>query len=61
MLNWVENYPSVIKLYQTADHPALSPKIHHFQRRVFPASFLGGFGSTMWKTRHQNPPPKPAD
>jgi hypothetical protein len=56
MLNWVENYPSVIELYQTADYPALSPKIRHFQWRVFPASFLGVFCSTMWKTRHQNPP-----
>jgi hypothetical protein len=25
-LNWAENYQSVIELYQTADHPALSPK-----------------------------------
>jgi hypothetical protein len=43
MLNWAENYQPVIELYQTADHPALSPKIRHFQWRVFPASFLGGF------------------
>jgi hypothetical protein len=41
MLNWAEIYPSVIELYQTADHPAaLSPKIRHLQWRVFLASFL---------------------
>ncbi len=56
MLNWVQNYPSVIELYQTADHPALSHKVCHLQWRDFPAYFLGGFCSTTWKTRHQNPP-----
>ena len=34
MSNWAESYPSVIELYQTADHPALSPKIRHLQWRV---------------------------
>jgi hypothetical protein len=54
MLNWVENYPSIIELYQTADHPALSPKVGSLQWWVFLAPFLGGFCSTTWKTRHQN-------
>jgi hypothetical protein len=56
MLNWAENYQPVIELYQTADHPALSPKVGHLLWQVFPAHFLGGFYSTTWKTRHQNPP-----
>jgi hypothetical protein len=56
MLNWAENYPSVIELYQIADHPALSPKSRHLQWQVIPASFLGGFCSTTWKTRHQHLP-----
>jgi hypothetical protein len=55
-LNWAENYPSVIELYQTVDHPILSPKIRLSLWRVFPASFLGGFCCITWKTRHQNPP-----
>ncbi len=54
MLDWAENYPSVIELYQIADHPALSPKIRHMQWRVIPAFFLGEFCLTTWKTRHQN-------
>ncbi len=56
MLHWAENYQPVIELYQTPDHPAFSPKVGHLQWRVFPAPFLGGFCSTTWKTRHQNPP-----
>jgi hypothetical protein len=56
MLNWAENYQPVIELYQTADHLALSPKVGHLQWQVFLAYFLGGFCSTTWKTRHQNPP-----
>jgi hypothetical protein len=55
MLNWAENYQPVIELYQTSDHPALSPKIHQLQWRVFPAYFLGGFCSNTWKTRHKKP------
>jgi hypothetical protein len=47
MLNWAENYPSVIELYQTADHPALSPKSCHLQWRILPHHV-------------ENPPPKPA-
>ena len=39
MLNWAENYPSVIELYQTTDHPALSPKVGHLLWRVFPGVF----------------------
>jgi hypothetical protein len=46
----------LIELYQTADHPALSPKICLLQWRVSPSSFLGGFCSTTWKTRLENPP-----
>jgi hypothetical protein len=51
MLNWAEKYQPVIELYQTADHPALSPKVGHLLWRVFPADFLGEFCSTTWKTR----------
>ena len=56
MLNWAENYQPVIELYQTTDHPALSPEIGHLLWRVSRAHFLGGFCFTTWKTRHQNPP-----
>jgi hypothetical protein len=54
MLNWAENYGSVIELYQSADHPALSPETRHLLWLVFTAYFLGGFYSTTWKTLHQN-------
>jgi hypothetical protein len=55
-LNWSENYQSVIELYQTADHPALSPKSGGLPWRVAVAYFFGGFWSTTWKTRQKNPP-----
>ena len=45
-----------IEFYQTADHPALSPKSGDLPWRVAMAHFLGGFCSTTWKTHHQNPP-----
>jgi hypothetical protein len=60
MLNWAENYQSVIELYQNADHPALSLESGDLPWRVATAHFLGGFCFTLWKTRLQNPPPKPA-
>jgi hypothetical protein len=56
-LHWAENYQSVIELYQTADHPALSPKSGGLPWRVAVAHLFGGFWSTMWK----KPPEKPAD
>jgi hypothetical protein len=48
-LNWAENYQSIIELYQSADHPALSTG------RVTEAYLFGGFCSTTWKTRQKNP------
>jgi hypothetical protein len=55
-LNWAENYQPVIGLYQTADHPALSPKSGGLPWRVAVAHLFGGFCSTTWKTRQKNPP-----
>jgi hypothetical protein len=54
-LNWAENYQPVIELYQTADHPALSPKSGGSPWRVAVAHLFGGFFSTTWKTRQKNP------
>ena len=45
-----------MELYQTACHPALSPKTRLWQWLIFQACFLGVFCSATWKTRHQNPP-----
>jgi hypothetical protein len=50
-LNWAENYQPVNELYQTADHPALSPDFYHPERRVKTAGEFGGSGITTWKTR----------
>jgi hypothetical protein len=51
-----ENYQFVIKLYQTADHPALSPKSGGSEWRVTMAHLFGGFWSTTWKTRQKHLP-----
>jgi len=50
-LNLAENYQPVNELYQTADHPALSPRICHPEWRVKTAGEFGGSGITTWKTR----------
>jgi hypothetical protein len=50
-LNLAENHQPVIELYQTADHPALSPKSGSPEWRVATADEFGGFWITMWKTR----------
>jgi hypothetical protein len=55
-LNWAENYQSIIELYQSADHPALSPKSGDSPWRVAEACLFGGFCSTTWKTRLKNLP-----
>jgi hypothetical protein len=55
ILNWAENYQSVIELYQTADHPALSPKSGGSPWLVAVAHLFGEFCSTTWKTRQKNP------
>jgi hypothetical protein len=49
-LNLAENYQPVIELYQTADHPALSPKSGGPEWRVAMAGKFGGFWITTWKT-----------
>ncbi len=54
ILNWAENYQSVIELYQSADHPALSPKSGDLPWRVAVAYLFGGFCSTTWKTLQKN-------
>jgi hypothetical protein len=54
-LNWAENYQPVIELYQTADHPTLSPKSGGSPWWVAVAHLFGGFCSTMWKTNQKNP------
>jgi hypothetical protein len=50
-LNLAENHQPVIELYQTADHPTLSPKSGSPEWRVATAGEFGGFWITMWKTR----------
>jgi hypothetical protein len=55
-LNWAENYQPVNELYQTADHPALSPDLCHPERRVKTAGEFGGSGITTWKTRGKYSP-----
>jgi hypothetical protein len=49
-LNWAEIYQPVNELYQTPDHPALSPDFCHPERRVKTADNFGGSGITTWKT-----------
>jgi hypothetical protein len=55
-LNFAENYQSVNELYQTADHPALSPKSRDPEWRVATADKFGGFWITTWKTRQKYSP-----
>ena len=55
-MNLAENYQPVIELYQTADHPALSPKSGGPEWRVAMADEFGGFWITTWKTRQKIPP-----
>jgi hypothetical protein len=55
-LNLAENYQPVIELYQTADHPTLSPKSGGPEWRVAMAGKFGGSWFTTWKTRQKNPP-----
>jgi hypothetical protein len=40
----VENYQPVNELFQTADHPALSPDFCHPEQRVILATQFGGSG-----------------
>jgi hypothetical protein len=55
-LNLAENYQPVNDLYQTADHPALSPDFCHPERRVKTAGEFGGSGIITWKTRRKYSP-----
>jgi hypothetical protein len=55
-LNLAENYQPVIELYQTADHPALSPKSGGSEWRVPMADKFGGFWITTCKTCGKYPP-----
>jgi hypothetical protein len=55
-LNWAENYQPVNELYQTVDHPALSPDFCHPEGRVKTADNFGGSGITTWKTRGKYSP-----
>ena len=50
-LNLAENHQPVNELYQTADPPALSPRICHPEWRVKMAGEFGGSGITTWKAR----------
>jgi hypothetical protein len=45
-LNLAENYQPVIDLFQTADHPTLSPKSGGPECRVATAGEFGGFWIT---------------
>jgi hypothetical protein len=55
-LNLAENYQPVIELYQTADHPTLSPKSGGPEWRVAMAGEVRGFWITTWKTSQKHPP-----
>ncbi len=55
-LNLAENYQPVNELYQTADHPALSPERRDPEWRVATAYKFGGFWFTTWKTRQKYSP-----
>jgi len=55
-LNLAENHQPVIELYQTADHPALSPKSGSPEWRVATAGEFGGSGVATWKTRGKYSP-----
>ena len=55
-LNLAANHQPVNELYQTADHPALSPDFCHLERRVKTAGEFGGSGITTWKTRGKYSP-----
>jgi hypothetical protein len=50
------NYQPVNELYQTADHPALSPDFCHPERRVKTAGGFVGSEITTWKTRGKYSP-----
>jgi hypothetical protein len=51
-LNWAENYQPINELYQTADHPALSPDFCHPERRVNSADLGSPRGKPAENTRH---------
>jgi hypothetical protein len=51
-LNLAENYQPVIELYQTADHPALSPKSGGPEWRVNSADSGSPRGKPARNTRH---------
>jgi hypothetical protein len=55
-LNWADFHQPVNELYQTADHPALSPDFCHPERQVKTADNFGGSGITTWKTRGKYSP-----
>jgi hypothetical protein len=55
-LNWADFYQPVNELYQTADHPALSPDFCHPEQRVKTADNFGGSGITTWKTHGKYSP-----
>ena len=54
--NLAEIYQPILELYQTADHPALSPGFCHLEWRVKTADNYGGSGITTWKTRRKYSP-----
>ncbi len=51
-LNLAENYQPVNELYQTADHPALSPGFSHPERQVNLADLGSPRGKPAENTRH---------
>jgi hypothetical protein len=54
-LNLAENYQPVIELYQTADHPALSPGFCHLEWRIILADLVSPRGKPAENTRHLSP------
>jgi len=55
-LNWAENYQPVNELYQTADHPALSPDFSILKggskRRIILVDLVSPRGKPAENTRH---------
>jgi hypothetical protein len=55
-LNWADFSQPVNELYQTADHPALSPILAILNGGVKTADNSGGSGLTTWQIRGKYSP-----
>jgi hypothetical protein len=60
-LNWADFSQPVNELYQTADHPALSPILAILSGKKKRPNNSGGSGSTTWQIRRKYSPQKFAE